>query len=450
MNFGPDRMQKPVQLRSSVSQNYFEEWELRGDCSMLNLMQINAQFFRVLLGIALVCLLVDPSWAQRQFVFVTGIPPLRDGAHAGADFDGDGDEDVFVSGRAEDGTLHTVLYKFLRRRVVQLGPLAKPEVYADYQQVPFFKTSVMKGSVTWHDMNGDSRPDLVVTGLSISGYTSDNEEILAPTTSIYLNEGSEDFGIVPNHGLPGVYNSKVAAGDFNGDGFQDLVIGGQSATGPVLNVWLGDRLQRFVSGPTSFSGVQPSSISAADIDRDNDLDFIVAGVDAVGNASIKLFVNDGNAQFTEAETSLPNLFFGGTAFGDVDFDGDPDLLINGGHLDPVFMRGETSLLINDGAGHFSKAQTNFKGLYGGGVSLIDLDRDTDADVFSWGIESLNQIGSEQITVSENIDAYFLPIGSAPSILNGSVALFDYDGNGRKDAFLAGDRDGVRSMFIYEF
>jgi hypothetical protein len=71
-------------------------------------------------------------------------------------------------------------------------------------------------------------------------------------------------------------------------------------------------------------------------------------------------------------------------------------------------------------------------------------------VFSWGIESLNQIGSEQITVSENIDAYFLPIGSAPSILNGSVAWFDYDGNGRKDAFLAGDRDGVRSMFIYEF
>jgi len=414
------------------------------------MIQFTARSFKTLIVFAFLGLLCQSSWGQRQFVRVTGIPPLTNGAHAGADYDGDGDEDVFVTGRAADGTLHTVLYKFLRRRVVQTGPLSQPDVYADYQQVPFLKTSVMKGSVTWHDFNSDGRPDLVVTGQTISAFLPDNSEVLTPTSTVYINQGSDSFRIVANSGLPGVYNSKVVGGDFNGDGFQDLILGGQTTSGPVFGVWLGDSAQRFTPGPTSFPGLKVTSISVSDIDADNDLDFIVSGMDTAGKAHMQLFANDGSANFTEMATELPNLFFGGTAFGDIDFDGDEDLLINGGHLDPVFMRGETSLFLNDGTGHFSRTQTNLVGLYGGGVSLIDLDRDTDADVFSWGVETLNELGSEKIIVGENIDTYFLPIGSARSVINGDVAWFDYDGNGRKDAFLSGLRAGDRAMFIYEF
>ena len=85
-----------------------------------------------------------------------------------------------------------------------------------------------------------------------------------------------------------------------------------------------------------------------------------------------------------------------------------------------------------------------------GVSLESVDRDTDADILTWGIESLSQLGSEKIVVEENIDTFFLPIGIAASVLNGDVAWFDYDGNGRKDAFLSGDFAGDRAIFIYEF
>ena len=118
-------------------------------------------------GFALIVLLLVASAtsasAQRQLVRVTGIPPLILGAQAGADFDGDGDEDVFITGKAPDGTLHSALYRFDQRRVVQLDPLAKPDVYADYTVVPFLKTSVWKGSVNWHDLNNSSRPDILVT-----------------------------------------------------------------------------------------------------------------------------------------------------------------------------------------------------------------------------------------------------------------------------------------------
>lgn len=381
---------------------------------------------------------------------VTGIPPVRDGAHAGADYDGDGDGDVFITGRQADGTLQAVLYKFLRRRVVRDNPLAQPSVFADYQEVPFAKTSVIKGSVTWQDFNRDGRPDLIVTGLSLTGYTPGNVEILTPSTVIYLNRGSDAFQIAPSTGLPGIYNSRVAAGDFNGDGFQDVVMGGQSSSGLVFGVWLANSAQRFTPGPTTFSGLQVNSISVADIDRDGDLDFVVTGTDDQSIAHLRMYSNDGSAHFTEVPTSLPSLYFGGTAFGDVDFDGDVDLLINGGHLGPSIMRGETSLYLNDGTGTFTKSNAQLTGLYGGGVSLIDIDRDADADIFSWGIENINQIGSEKIVAAENIDLFLLPIGTAYSVINGFVDIFDYDGNGRKDAFLSGDVGGNRAIFIYEY
>ncbi|MDA1028081.1 MAG: VCBS repeat-containing protein [Bacteroidetes bacterium] len=387
--------------------------------------------------------------AQRQLVRVDGIPPVREGAHAGADYDGDGDGDVFITGRQADGTLQAVLYKFLRRRVVQLG-IGRPTVYADYQEVPFAKTSVIKGSVTWHDLNRDGRPDLVVTGLSLTGYTSQNVEILVPSTVVYLNRGSDSFQIVASTGLPAVYNSKVAAGDFNGDGFQDLILGGQAANGLHLGVWLANNAQRFTPGPTTFTGLQVNSISVADIDRDGDLDFIVSGTDSQNTAVLSLYTNDGTARFTEVPTTLPKLYFGGTAFGDVDFDGDVDLLINGGHIGPSIMRGETSLYLNDGRGGFTKKNIQVPGLYAGGVSLLDLDGDTDSDILTWGIENLNQIGSEKVVAAENIDLFLLRIGSPSSVLNGHVSWFDYDGNGRKDAFLSGDLAGDRAIFIYEF
>ncbi len=409
------------------------------------------QVRKVFVLIVVVGFFATSAQAQRQFVLVTGIPPLRDGAIAGADYDGDGDGDVFVTGRQADGTLQAVLYKLIRRRVeTNGGPPALPTIYADFQEVTFNKTSVIQGSVTWHDMNQDGRPDIIVTGQSLTGYTPDNVEILVPSTSIYINQGRDSFRIVSSNGLPAVYNSKVAAGDFDGDGLPDIVMGGRTSTGLVLGVWLANSVQRFVSAPTTFTGLQVTSISVSDNDSDGDNDFIVSGMDDQGVAHLQLFANDGLAHFTELTTDLPNLYFGGTAFGDVDFDGDEDLLINGGHIGPMIMRGETSLYLNDGTGTFSKSSARFPGLFAGGVSLESVDRDTDADILTWGIESLSQLGSEKIVVEENIDTFFLPIGIAASVLNGDVAWFDYDGNGRKDAFLSGDFAGDRAIFIYEF
>jgi len=392
-----------------------------------------------------------PSLGQRQLVQVTGIPPLLLGAHAGADFDGDGDEDVFVTGLAPDGTLHSALYRFDQRRVVQLDPLSKPNVYADYTIVPFLKTSVWKGSVSWHDLNSSGRPDLVVSGMALIGFDSNNDGIYRPVTDIYRNNGDNLFTKMDGHGLPFVYNSKAAAADFNSDGIEDILLGGELADGNlVFGLYLGEEGFTYAAGPTSFEGLHVNSISVSDVDSDGDADFIVTGIDGDSLPRVALYLNNGQGVFTEKPTDLPDLYFAGTDFGDVNFDGHEDLLLNGGFMGPTFMRGDTGLYLNDGAGNFTRNDNSLTGLFGGGVSLQDLDGDTDADVFAWGLETLNTLGSEKIIVAENIDTYLLPIGSAPSIVSGGLAWFDYDGNGRKDVFLSGERAGAVSMFIYEF
>lgn len=388
--------------------------------------------------------------AQRQIVIVQGIPALRLGAHAGADYDGDGDEDVFITGRHANGTIHSVLYRFNRRRVEVVQAPAIPRVFAEYSRVDFLKTSVLRGSVNWHDLNHDGRPDLIVTGLALLEFNPDGSEVLIPTTNIYRNDGDGNFTQFSNSGLPDVFNSKVAVGDFNGDGVQDIVLGGDTSSGLVFGVWLGGENLHYSPSSTSFVGLHVSSISTADIDGDGDLDFIVAGINEQSLPLIQIYTNDGTGRFTLKASDLPQLFFAGTAFGDLDFDGDADLLINGAFMDPAFMRGQTRLYLNDGAGNYTQTTTQLAGLFGGGVLLRDLDGDTDLDIFSWGIESLQELGSEKITVSENIDSFFLPIAETRSIVSGAIAWFDYDGNGRLDAFLSGDQAGARSIFIYEF
>jgi len=250
--------------------------------------------------------------------------------------------------------------------------------------------------------------------------------------------------------LPAIYDSQVAAADFNNDGIVDIVMGGRSSNGLVLGVWMGRGNQRYEPSSNAFEGLQVSSISVADVDRDGDADFMVSGINEKGQPRMQLYVNNGQGLFSPSTQNLPNLYFGATAFGDIDYDGDLDLLINGGQLGPAIMRGQTFLFQNNGSGGFTQVPTALPGLYGGGVSLKDLDRDGDADLFSWGIESLDRLGSEKVLVAENIDRYLLQIGSAQMVLNGAVAVFDYDGNGRKDVFLSGDLAGDRSMFIYEF
>lgn len=139
-----------------------------------------------------------------------------------------------------------------------------------------------------------------------------------------------------------------ATGDVDGDGDADVIVAntGQS------RLWLGD-------GQGAFSDVTDTHLPAltlttravvlGDVDGDTDLDLILADV----HGSNRLLLNDGSGQFTLApENALPaqSQVSMGLALGDVDRDGDLDLVV-------ANRCSQNRLWLNDGSGVFQEANS---------------------------------------------------------------------------------------------
>ena len=110
------------------------------------------------------------------------------------------------------------------------------------------------------------------------------------------------------------YNPALAAADVNGDGLDDLVVGG-NPTGPAklfLQQQTGKFIQRdLLSGPTTQSGqAKDEGILLFDADGDGKPDLYIArggystASDSAGYLD-KLYLNDGKGNFVDASSGLP-------------------------------------------------------------------------------------------------------------------------------------------------
>lgn len=397
-------------------------------------------------AIAACFLMVLPVFAQRQIAGVIGMPPVRFGALAAGDYDGDGDEDVFLTGELDNGDVHAALYRFVERRVTPI-PNSNPKIDAVYQRVDFPKRDLKGGSVVWRDLNGDGLLDILVTGLAVEEATT-TTTIYRPATDIYINGGGTFF-INGSSGLPGVHRSRADAADFNGDGIMDVVLGGESDAGLVMGVWLGNGSGGYAPAPTTFEALALTSLDISDMDEDGDMDFIVGGFTDSGRPTVRLFRNEGNAQFTRVDEDFPELYFASAAFGDIDFDDDSDIIVAGGQLAPTILRGETYVFRNN-VTQFDGFRSGLTGLFGGGAYFRDMDGDLDLDFITWGQADLSDPESQKLQVFENIDLSFLRIADLRGVLFGALDWFDSDGNGRLDVLVTGEQEGSLVITLYEF
>lgn len=131
-------------------------------------------------------------------------------------------------------------------------------------------------------------------------------------------------------------------------------------------------------------------VASGDVDGDGDFDALIARGLATGGSMI-VALNDGTGRFTQRVTTIPTLgsgFAQGVSLGDVDDDGDLDLLVGhagtytGGH--PVV---GLVLAENDGDGNFTDRSAAWfddggstSGIGGGNVLLADVDYDHDLDI----------------------------------------------------------------------
>ncbi len=300
------------------------------------------------------------SMAQ-QFTKMESLAPAMDGGDSRSanwiDYDNDGDLDLFFTNGPRAGE-NNMFYE-------NNGDGSFTKI--DSMAITHDK-SPSDGS-TWGDFNNDGFADLFVA----NWYGKNN--------LLYINNGDKTFRLLPDTvSLSGGYSEAGSWHDFNFDGFLDLFVANSG----------GDRKNFFYKSQTAESFYKVSGIPLtektaksrhfdwADYDNDGDIDLFIPNED---NQNNHLFKANGDGSFTEV-TDGAIVNNGGDSFGsswaDYDNDGDLDLFV-------ANFKGQNNFLYkNNGDSTFERITdgiiVNDKG-YSIGTAWGDVDNDGDLDLF---------------------------------------------------------------------
>jgi hypothetical protein len=259
------------------------------------------------------------------------------------------------------------------------------------------------------DFNGDGKPDLAVSSLSLTTFTI--------SLLVFLGNGDGTFQ-APK--ATSVFNAaQVVVGDFNKDGKLDALVGGQ--------VLLGNGDGTFRATTTFVTAFAV----AADLNGDGNLDMVGNG----GGGTVLVQLGNGDGTF-RAAVSYPIGNSGLLAVGDLNGDGKPDIVA----VAEPFIRsasnqvlsGNIAVLLNNGDGTFQPAvkYTVAPGLIS--VALGDFNGDgyTDVAVLSGSVSVL--LGNGDGTFRNQVNYG----GGTPTRL----AVGDLNGDGKPDLALTGGLD----------
>ncbi|WP_291275744.1 FG-GAP-like repeat-containing protein [Flavobacterium sp.] len=283
------------------------------------------------------------------------------------------------------------------------------------------------------DMNNDYKDDIV-------GVSANNLRVHNQTTP--GNFSISDFPITGTSDMP---SWSLAAGDFNRDGFNDLVLG----SGSGLTFWKSN------STGTAYTNINPTEYifcqrtNFVDINNDGNLDAFSCH-DVAPNV---YYLNNSSNTFTHFQSgvtpgsyNLGTLSSGGnyaSIWTDYDNDGDVDLFISKCSGPPC------ELHRNDGNGVFTNisaiAQINTTPVQSWSSAIADFDNDGDMDIFVGANgNSGHKYFLNNLDTSNNTEEAFTNITASTGIgtdtsISRDYIAYDFDNDGKVDIMGGGNK-----------
>ena len=284
-----------------------------------------------------------------------------------------------------------------------------------------------------------------VTGL-LAG-TSYHFRAIASNTSGTVQGGDLSFTpplfTLTNSALPALASSSVAWADFNNDGKLDILLAGTTASFSLTSqVWQNQGGYNFSNVSSSLPGlpaVTSGAVAWGDFDNNGTPGFLLTGYGGLGANNLPILIsqvwrNQGNGTFVNINANLPGVDAGSVAWGDFDEDGSLDILLTGNSSTGAVAQ----VWRNLGNDTFTNINAGLPGIFYSSVAVADFDNDGKLDILLTG--TTNGFNTGAITeIWRNLGhGVFTNINAGlPGVFKGSVTCGDFNNDGRVDILLTG-------------